>query len=113
MSTNGKERSAVKTLLAVFAMAVFTPAVLVAEEKGVTGDKGRPESAAAANLQPADSETQIKALQQKITQQQAQIDQLLGIVGELKQRLDGATPSSNPPPALIPSVATVASTTSK
>ena len=111
MSTNRKKRPVVKTLLAVLAVAAFAPTMLVAEEKGVAGDKGRPESVAAANSQPGASETQIKALQEKITRQQAQIDQLLGIVGELKQRLDGATPSSNPSPALIPIIGTVASVT--
>ena len=111
MSTNGKKRPAVKMLLAVFTMAALAPAILVAEEKGVTVDKTRLENAAATYPQPGASETQIKALQERITQQQTQIDQLLGIVGQLKQRLDGATPSSNPSPALLPSVGTVASVT--
>jgi hypothetical protein len=110
MTTKGTKRLAVQILLAVLTTAAITPGLMLAEENRATKDKTPPESAAATNPQPSAGETQIKALEEKITQQQAQINQLLGIVGQLKQRLDGVTQNSNPSLALLPNAGTVAST---
>ena len=50
-------------------------------------------------------------MQEKIDKQQAEIDQLLGTVDKLQQKLEGGTPSPTTTPALPPNVGTVASTT--
>jgi hypothetical protein len=111
MSTIGKERPAVRQLLAALTLAALTPVLMAAEENGAKADKTPPAAATQANPQTGASEAQIKALQEKIKKQQAQIDQLLGAVDKLQKKLDGGTPSATPAPAALPSVGTIASTT--
>ena len=101
MSTKCKERSAGRQFIAALILTALSPLLMAAEENGAKADKTPPAAASQAAPQSSTTEAQVKALQEKIDKQQAEIDQLLGTVDKLQQKLEGGTPSptTTPPPS--------------